>query len=64
MNEHPEDFACLYVLGRLDRQQRAAFEALLSADSALARLVRQTEAALDVRRSLLALHSTLNSSPS
>ena len=38
--------------------------ALLSADSALARLVRQTEAALDVRRSLLALHSTLNSSPS
>ena len=64
MNEHPEDFVCPYLLGRLDRQQRAAFEALLSSNSALARLVRQTEAALDVRRSLLALHSNLPISPS
>ncbi len=64
MNEHPEDFVCPYLLGRLDRQQRAAFEALVSADSSLARLVRQTEAALDIRRSLLALHANLNASPS
>ena len=60
MNDNPEDLACHYVLGRLDHHERAAFEARLSADSSLARLVRKTEAALDLRRSLLALHPTLN----
>ena len=64
MNEAPEDLACRYVLGRLSRQERAAFEARLSADSTLAVLVRKIEAALDLRRSLLALHPTLSlSSP-
>lgn len=54
MNDSPEDLACRYVLGRLDRAERAAFEARLLSDSALAHLVRLTEAALDLRRSLLA----------
>jgi anti-sigma-K factor RskA len=64
MNDSPEDLACRYVLGRLDRQERAAFEARLLSDSGLAHLVRLTEAALDLRRSLLALHPNLNASPS
>ena len=64
MNDSPEDLACRYVLGRLDRNERAAFEARLLSDSGLAHLVRLTEAALDLRRSLLALHPTLNASPS
>ena len=64
MNENAEDLACRYVLGRLDRHERAAFEARLAADSTLASLVRKTEAALDLRRSLLALHPTLSASRS
>ena len=64
MNDSPEDLACRYVLGRLDRNERAAFEARLLSDSGLAHLVRLTEAVLDLRRSLLALHPTLTASPS
>ena len=62
MNEPLEDLACRYVLGRLDHPDRAAFEARLSGDSALAALVRQIEAALDIRRSLLQPHAALNQS--
>ena len=60
MNTSPEDLAVPYLLGQLDQDERLAFEALLGADSMLATLVRQTEAALDVRRSLLGLSVTLN----
>jgi len=62
-NETLEDLACRYVLGRLDHHERAAFEARLSSDSSLVTLVRKIEAALDLRRSLLALHPTLRLSP-
>ena len=59
MNPQPEDLARLYVLGRLSAGERTAFEARLSSDSDLASLVRKIEAALDVRRSLLALRQPL-----
>lgn len=64
MNEAPEDLACRYVLGRLSRKERAAFEDRLSGDAALLGLVRKTEAALDLRRSLRALYPDLTPSPS
>lgn len=60
MNDTLEETACRYVLGRLDREERAAFEARLLADCSLAAFVRKIEAALDLRRSLHALHPTLN----
>jgi anti-sigma-K factor RskA len=59
MNPQLEDLASLYVLGRLSAGERTAFEARLSSDSSLAALVRKIEAALDVRRSLLALRQPL-----
>ena len=62
MNDALEEIACQYVLGRLNRDQRAAFEARLLADSALASFVLKIEAAFDLRRGLLTLHSTLDHS--
>lgn len=59
MNLPPEDLARLYALGRLSTGERTAFEARLSSDPDLASLVRKLEAALDVRRSLLALRQPL-----
>lgn len=59
MNLPPEDLARLYVLDRLGAGERTAFEARLSSDPDLASLVRKLEAALDVRRSLLALRQPL-----
>jgi anti-sigma-K factor RskA len=64
MNETIEDLACRYVLGRLDAAERATFEARLLADATLVTFVRKIEAALDLRRSLLALHPTLHFIPS
>ena len=64
MNDSLEDLACRYVLGRLNRDERADFEARLACDSALASFVRKVEAALDLRRSLLALYPTLHFIPS
>jgi len=64
MNDTLEDLASRYVLGHLDAAERAAFEARLLADAALAAFVRKIEAALDLRRSLLALHPTLHFIPS
>lgn len=58
MKTEPEDLACLYVLGQLDADQRASFEARLSSDFALVSLVKKIEAALDLRRGLLALRAT------
>ncbi len=59
MNPSPEDLACRYVLGRLGDGERAAFEARLSSDSALAALVSKIEAAMDIRRSLPGLRQPL-----
>ena len=64
MNDTLEETACRYVMGRLTRDERAAFEARLLADSGLASFVSKIEAALDLRRGLLALHPTLDRSPS
>lgn len=60
MNPQLEDLACPYVLGQLDADQRATFEAQLSSDSALASLVKKIEAAMDIRRGLLGLRNTSN----
>jgi len=60
MNDTLEETACRYVLGRLSRDERAAFEARLRADCTLASFVRKIEAALDIQRSLRALYPTLD----
>ena len=44
MNEQLEELACLYVLDQLDAPERAAFEARLLNDTALAALVHELEA--------------------
>jgi anti-sigma-K factor RskA len=49
MNPHLEELACLYVLDRLDWQERAAFEGRLSHEPELAGLVRELETALSRR---------------
>jgi anti-sigma-K factor RskA len=64
MNDTLEDLASRYVLGRLDAAEHAAFEARLLVDATLVTFVRKLEAALDLRRSLLALHPTLHFIPS
>jgi anti-sigma-K factor RskA len=49
MNPQIEELACLYVLDRLDWQERAAFERRLSHEPELAGLVRELESALSRR---------------
>jgi anti-sigma-K factor RskA len=49
MNPKLEELACLYVLDRLDWQERAAFEARLSNEPEIAGLVRELESALSRR---------------
>jgi anti-sigma-K factor RskA len=56
MNTQLEDLACLYVLDRLDACERAAFEARLPGDPALAATVREVEASLSRRIHALPRH--------
>lgn len=53
MTTQLEELASLYVLDRLDAAERAAFEARLAGDAALAALVHELEAALEARLRLL-----------
>jgi hypothetical protein len=46
MNPQLEELACLFILDRLDAQERAAFEARLTDDRDLADLVRELESSL------------------
>jgi hypothetical protein len=56
MNPELEELACLYVLDRLDAADRAAFEARLLNDAALASLTGELEAALARRIEALPQH--------
>ncbi len=49
MNPQLEELACLYVLDRLDWQERTAFEGRLAHEAELAGLVRELESALSRR---------------
>ena len=62
MNDLLEETACRYVLGRLNRDERAAFEGGSSSTPMLATFVHKIEAAFDLRRGLLALPPTLDRS--
>ena len=56
MNSQLEDLACLYVLDRLDRIERARFEAILGQDPELAKLVQRFEEAVEREVRLLPRH--------
>jgi anti-sigma-K factor RskA len=57
MNTELEELACLYVLDRLDPDERAAFEARLLEDSDLATLTQEFEGALAQRIGALPQHA-------
>jgi hypothetical protein len=57
MNTELEELACLYVLDRLDAADRAAFEAHLLEDPALAALTSELEDALALRIGALPRHT-------